>query len=172
MAFWIRQRQQKLSMDHGLFGELVLICCLLYSCLYLEIQLCLRTHPRKVFHSSLSYGSQSLGHALSQEDPRNKILQEKKVRPLEMPNLIANIVKEDIVLSDCLTSFNLIYCVTYRWGTLQRSEIMFFSVISKDSQKSFAVYLCGYRFSIFSYPLAVLKIKCRYTDIDTASFGS
>lgn len=47
-------REQKMSVDYGLLGEIVLTCCLLYSCLYLEIQLCLRTYPRREMWFTLS----------------------------------------------------------------------------------------------------------------------
>lgn len=70
------------------------------------------SQKRNVIHSFLGYGSQSLDHAVQQVAPGKKILQEKQVGPLEVPKLIVNIVEEDIVLSDCLTSFKLICSVS------------------------------------------------------------
>lgn len=62
--------------------------------------------------SFLSNNSQSLDHAVSQGDPRMKILQEKWVGFLEVPKLIVNVLKEDIVLSDFLTSVKLTHPVS------------------------------------------------------------
>lgn len=70
------------------------------------------SQKRNAVQSFLSYGSQSLDHAVSQGDPRMKILQEKGVGPLEVPKLIANIVKEDIAFSNCLTFLKLIHSVS------------------------------------------------------------
>lgn len=68
-----------MSEGHALFGELVLIC-LPYSCLYLEIQLCLRTYPRREMWFTLSSAMAAKIWAMScsQENPRYKILQENK----------------------------------------------------------------------------------------------
>lgn len=67
---------------------------------------------KRVVQSLLSYGRQILDHAALKGDPRMKILQEKWEGPLEVPKLIANIVKEDTVLFNCLISVKLIQSVS------------------------------------------------------------